>query len=226
MRSSLRELTSSFTKTLCRWYSTVRGLRKSCAADLGVRVAVAGQPGDLRLLCGELVARLGGTPAQGLAGRQQLAAGALGERLGPHPAERLVRGAELVARIHAAVLAAQPLAVAELRAGEVDCAAGAAEPLDGLLVQGLGGAAVAQLRTRACLDPERPVGADRARPLAEPIERVCGHIRCVGTRACLDELDERPGVHADVVVLAPLLRRDERLGVTAEAVVQQRAAPS
>ena len=56
-----------------------------------------------------------------------------------------MRGAELLARIHPAVLAAQPLAVAELGAGEVDRAAGAAEPLDGVLVQRLGGAAVAQL---------------------------------------------------------------------------------
>ena len=51
-------------------------------ADLGVRAAVAGEPGDLRLLRRERVARLGGALARRLAGGQQLAAGALGERLG------------------------------------------------------------------------------------------------------------------------------------------------
>ena len=43
-----------------------------------------GEPGDLRLLGGELVARLDRALAHGLAGGQQLAAGALGERLGAH----------------------------------------------------------------------------------------------------------------------------------------------
>ena len=81
--SWLRELMSSFMKTLRRWYSTVRGLMNSLRADLRVRQPVAGQPGDLRLLGREHVARLVGAPARGLTRGQELAAGALGERLGP-----------------------------------------------------------------------------------------------------------------------------------------------
>jgi hypothetical protein len=47
--------------------------------------------------------------ADGLAGGQQSAAGALGERLDAHRRQHVVGGAQLLARIHAATLAAQPL---------------------------------------------------------------------------------------------------------------------
>src|SRR5580693_9715046 len=50
-------------------------------ADLRVRQAVAGEPGDLLLLRRELLARIGAAFAYLLTRRDQLAAGALGERL-------------------------------------------------------------------------------------------------------------------------------------------------
>src|SRR5580693_5274399 len=59
-------------------------------ADLRVRQAVAGQPGDLLLLRRELVARVGASLADLLARREQLAAGALGERLHPDRGEQVV----------------------------------------------------------------------------------------------------------------------------------------
>src|SRR4051794_15584961 len=49
-------------------------------ADLGIRAPIARQAGDLRLLRGELVARLHRALADGLTRGEQLAAGALGER--------------------------------------------------------------------------------------------------------------------------------------------------
>src|SRR5580698_10668094 len=60
-------------------------------ADLRVRQAVAGQPGDLLLLRRELVARVGASLAHLLARGEQLAAGALGERLHPDRGEQAMR---------------------------------------------------------------------------------------------------------------------------------------
>ena len=86
-------------------------------ADLRVRQPVAGQPRDLPLLRGQLVARLDPALAHLLAGGQQLATGALGERLHPHLGEHPVRRPQLRARVDAPTLAAQPLAVEQVRAG-------------------------------------------------------------------------------------------------------------
>ena len=47
-------------------------------------------------------------------------------------------GAQLLVRIEAAVLAAQPLAVKQVGAGQLDADPGPAEPLDRLGVQGFG----------------------------------------------------------------------------------------
>ena len=108
----------------------------------------------------------------GLAGGQQLATGAFGERLGPDATEHLVRSAQLLARVHAPVLAAQPLAVQEVGAGAVDDDAAPAEPLDRLAVEGVGVLVLAQQRARPGLDAERPVRARDARSLLEPAQRV------------------------------------------------------
>ena len=115
-------------------------------ADLRVREPVAGQPGDLCLLRRQLVARVVRPLAHGLAGGQQLATGALGEPLRPDAAEHLVGGAQLLAGVDAPVLAAQPFAVQEPGAGEVDHAAAAGEPLDRLAVERLRVVVLAQQR--------------------------------------------------------------------------------
>ena len=64
-------------------------------ADLGVREAIAGQFGDLPLLRRQLVARVDGPLADGLARRQQLAASAFGERLHADRGEVVESDAEL-----------------------------------------------------------------------------------------------------------------------------------
>jgi hypothetical protein len=57
-----------------------------------------------------------------------------------------VRGAELVTGVHAPSFPAEPLAVKQARAGEVDQGAGLAELPDRLLVQVLRGLARAEQR--------------------------------------------------------------------------------
>jgi hypothetical protein len=64
--------------------------------------------------------------------------GPLGERLGPEASEHAVGGPQLLARIDAALLAAQPLAVHEAGAGEVDRDATATEAVDRLPVERVG----------------------------------------------------------------------------------------
>ena len=73
--------------------------------------------------------------------------------------EQLERDAQLVAGVEAAALAPQPLAVEQVGPGELHAHAGAPQPLDRLLVEALGGVAVAEQRARAGLDPERPIAA-------------------------------------------------------------------
>jgi hypothetical protein len=57
-----------------------------------------------------------------------------------------VRGAQLLARVTAAALAAQPLAVEQVRAGQLRADPGAAEPLDRLEIPALGAGVVAEQR--------------------------------------------------------------------------------
>ena len=80
LSSSRRELMPSLVKTLRRCHSTVRA-DEQLGGDLRVGLAIGGEPGDVRLLRGELPARLDRALAHGLAGGQQLVPGPFGERL-------------------------------------------------------------------------------------------------------------------------------------------------
>src|SRR5262249_42948025 len=94
--------------------------QEQLGADLLVRQPVDRQARDLHLLRGQCVARLDRALADGFSGGLQLPAGAVGVRLVGHAGERLVRDAQLVARVDPAVLAAQPLAVDEVRTRQRD----------------------------------------------------------------------------------------------------------
>src|SRR5580704_19781185 len=82
---------------------------------------------------------------------RQLDARPFGERRGADRVEDLVRAGELVAGVAPAPLAAQPLAVEKAGAGQVHPQASAAEAVDRLAVQVLGGCPVADQRPRAGL---------------------------------------------------------------------------
>ncbi len=146
-------------------------------ADLRVGEPFVGQPRHLGLLGGQRITtglvgtRADGLPdalADGLAGGHQLAAGPLGERLHAHRVQHAVGGAQLLPRVHAAVLPAQPLPVEQVTAGQFGTDAGAAEAVDGLTVQPLGGLALAEQGPEAGLDPQRPLGGLRHRSWMRP----------------------------------------------------------
>src|SRR6478736_5578844 len=190
-------------------------------ADLGIGESVARQPRDLVFLGCEVVAGLDDALAHPLTSCAQLPAGALGERLDAHVAQHLVCEAQMPACVHAATLAAQPLAVEEMRAGQVDAAAAGAEAGDRLPVELLCFAAMAQERARARLHPERPVGVADVSALRERVQRGKRLAHGARTRSGLDQLRQRPWREADQLAVlenAPAAR--QRLLVSAQAVVQ------
>src|SRR5581483_10631176 len=97
---------------------------------------------DLVLLRREICAGLVRPFPDPLAGGHELTACTGGECLHPDRAEQVVRGPELLARLDASALAAQPLAEEQVRAGELGPERSSAEPADRLGVEQLGRVAV------------------------------------------------------------------------------------
>jgi hypothetical protein len=74
---------------------------------------------------------------------------------------------QLLSSVNPTALAAQPLPVEQMGAGEVGADASAGKPFDRLPVPALSDLAFAQQRARARLDSQRPVRATGARPLCQ-----------------------------------------------------------
>ncbi len=130
-----------------------------------------------------------------------------------------MRGPQLRPGVHPAVLAAQPLAVQQVSAGQFRAELSAAEPVDRLAVQALGGLALAHQRTGAGLDPEAEVGPARLGMAGQPVERLAGQVGIAAADRGLDQLGQRP--HRRVSgrgVLAGRGGRGQRLLVPAQAV--------
>src|SRR6267378_6841453 len=139
-------------------------------ADFRVREAVAGEPGDLSLLSGQLVPGLDGALADFLASGQELAPGPIGERLHAHRRQHLVGGAQLLAGVYAAALAAQPLAIEQVGAGELHADAGTPEARDRLAVEALGDVTLVEQGADAGFDSQRPLGGGYPRAFGQPLE--------------------------------------------------------
>ena len=107
-----------------------------------IRMIVSFPPGGAT----DVIARVVGALAHRLSGREQLVPRALGEPFGAHRIEQAVRGAQLLARVRATALAAQPFRVEQVRASELHALARAAEARDRLAVPALGGIPLAQER--------------------------------------------------------------------------------
>src|SRR5215467_6299654 len=88
-------------------------------ADLGVGAAVAGQPGDQVLLRGQRGGGLDAAASHVLAGSDQFPARAFGERRHADCGEHAVGLTQLLTCGEPAALAAQPLAVQQVRAGQL-----------------------------------------------------------------------------------------------------------
>src|SRR4051812_40978252 len=140
------------------------------SADLVIGEAFAREPRDLQLLGGQILARLGRAPARPLARGQQLTRHALRERLDIHGREHLLCDAQVLAGLQPTALAAQPFAVLEVGAGELDSDPRAAEPLDRLAVQRVSDVALAHERSAARLKPEGPVGPARTRQRGQAVD--------------------------------------------------------
>ena len=82
------------------------GAEEQLRGDVPVAVALADEPGDLCLLRRELVFGLGYSLAGVFPGGQQLGPGSFGKSFGAHGLEHVVGGAQLLARVTAAALAA------------------------------------------------------------------------------------------------------------------------
>src|SRR5580693_4249689 len=90
---------------------------KQPGADLRVREALAGQPGDLGLLGGQVErGGYGAFAGGGLAGGLQLAPSPRRERRHSHRIQHAVGRAQLLARVSTAALSAQPLPVQQMGA--------------------------------------------------------------------------------------------------------------
>ena len=130
-RQRLAQLTARADAELDEYLAQVpfdgTGRQEQLGGDLRVRQAVAGQPRDECFLRRELVRGLDGALVYGLAGGDQLPAGALGERLHANRLEHVVGRPQLRARIAGPALAAQPLPVQQVRAGQIRAELGAAE---------------------------------------------------------------------------------------------------
>jgi NADP-dependent 3-hydroxy acid dehydrogenase YdfG len=195
-------------------------------ADLGVGLPVPRPRRDLHLLRGEVPVGVRRALAHGLAGGEQLAAGALGEPVRPDRRQHSVRQVQLLPGIHPAVLAAEPLTVEQVRAGQIDARPRPAQMTDGRLVQALRGRPVAQQRERARPDAERPVGARGVGGLGQAAHGPGGAGRLPRPGRRLDQLGDRPAGHRRRPrVDDGVLGRRQCLVVLALAVVQHRGRP-
>ena len=191
--SSRRERIPSLLNTLRRCHSTVRGLRKSRAPISGFERPSRARSSDLPLLCGQIVARLDG-PLAGLLARTPEALCALARRTPPSrsPMNMVVGRAQLLARVDPPTLAAQPLAVKQVRPRELGTKPGAAQSIDRLAIGALGVLALTEQRPRAREDAQPPIAVADARRLGQSLERLAGKPGLPGPGGRLDQLRKRP----------------------------------
>ena len=137
--------------------------------DLGVRLSLGGEPGDLLFLGRELVARLGRPDPRVLTGGEKLDLRAVRESARADRFEHLMGGPQLYARVAAPAQPTQPLAEEQLRARQLGRDAGVAEVVERFAIEALGCIVGREQRIRAREQAERPRRASRESALAEAL---------------------------------------------------------
>ena len=183
------------------------GAEVELRADLGVRAALAGQPRDELLLGRELVARLGVRLRTFAPWRAARAGRARRTRRRPSTRTRRVRPAQLLARVDATALTAQPLAEEQPRCGRARDAAACAPA--GRSPRGTGASAaspsVSSARARASSPAPTRASLARACSPSRCRPRAASSVFCV-LAGGLDQLAERPRWRRT----APVCRRSPR----------------
>ena len=131
----------------------------------------------------------------------------------------------MLARVEAPALAAQPLAVQQVGAGQIRAELGPAEPVNRLLIETFGRFALAEQRPAARLDAEGEIVAAGLRRLVKPPERGGRHVGVPGAGGGLDQLGHHQDGDEHLGVPGGLFGRRQRVGVASEAVVQDRGRP-
>ncbi len=135
----------------------------------------------------------------------------------------MVGGAQLLARVAAAALAAQPLAVEQVSAGQFRAVPGPAEVADRLAVQAVSGLAVAEQRAYAGFHPQRPLGGPHPRVFGQPLQRGRDQRYVTGPGCRLGQLGHDKGTVPELVMLKCLPGGVQGGVVAAEAVAEHRA---
>ena len=221
--SWLRELMPSLVKTLRRWYWTVRELMNSRAPISGLdrpsrasratwaSWAVSASP----------VSRLRLRTVSPVASSSRRARSANASMPIASSISWAVRNCSRASA--APVLAAQPLAVEQVRAGQLGADAGPAQPLDRLAVAPLGRLALAEQGADPGLDPQHPLGRGHAGAFGQPLQSGREELHVAGPGRRLGQLghDMGPVPHRFAFECPP--RGVVCGGVLPEAVVQHRA---
>ncbi len=110
-----------------------------------------------------------------------------------------------------------------MRAGQFGADAGAAEAVDGLTVEPLGGLALAEQGPQAGLDPQRPLGGGHPGAFGQPCQRGPDQCFVTGPGCRLGQLGHDKGPVPQLVALECPPGGVARGVVPPEAVVQHRA---
>ena len=129
-------------------------------------------------------------------------------------------GAQLLPRLGAAPLAAQPLPVQQVRPGQLGADPGPAQPLDRLPVEAVGGRAVAEQSADAGLDAQHPRGRGHPGALGQPVQRRLNLRHLTGPGGRLGQFGHDQVAEYHIVALEDLPGGIPRGLVPAQPVVQ------
>src|SRR5690349_1860447 len=156
--------------------------------DFAVRRSGRGEVRYPRFLRREVDGGLRGAGAGALAGRAQFGGGLLGEPVRAHRGKHVMRGTQLVPRVPPPLGPAEPLAVEQVSAREIDGHPAPPELADGFQVAALRVRTLGQQRLAAGRQPERPGRAGGERPFGQGLMGGGRGFVIAGPEGGLDQL--------------------------------------